>query len=92
MSSVSYKETGATYFVYPNPAKEKITIKVPTQEQVTYRLRLFDVHQKQVLEVKKEAAGQLQLQRPSSLQPGVYFLYLTDEKNKTTEVLKVIFQ
>lgn len=92
LSSVLYKETGATYYAYPNPAKERITIKVPPQEQVSYRLRLFDVHQKQVLEVRKEAAGQLQVQRPPSLQPGVYFLYLMDEKNKTTEVLKIIFQ
>ena len=87
------KETNTALLqLYPNPAKNSITILLNNKKEGWYQIKLFDMHLKQVYEMSTQASGQIKLQRPNHIQPGVYFFHLADIKANETHVLKVIFQ
>ena len=62
--------------VYPNPAKDKVTILVPSEEKIK-ELILMDVRGKLILRNVFERTLDL-----SQLSPGVYFLKLISQQNQ----------
>jgi hypothetical protein len=90
--SVVFNGSGLSLQLFPNPAKDAITISTGTVTEQEFQLKLFDVHLRQVYEWRTYASAQIRMQRPSHIQPGVYFIHLTAGKSGETHVLKVIFQ
>ncbi len=58
--------------LYPNPASDRVMLKLPGEVPGIHRLRIFDMSGKLVRSVETELPGEVPL--PSSLRPGFYIL------------------
>jgi hypothetical protein len=76
-SGLNETDRSAEVSVYPNPARNFITVQLPYDIQHACMLTLLSIDGKEV--VRKEISNNEQLQLPE-LTNGVYLYYLTDNK------------
>jgi predicted Zn-dependent protease len=72
---------------YPNPVKDHLTLKISGYESYDLYYRLFDLNGK-LLKMKKIKSPEIEVIM-QNMQPGVYFLKVTDDK-KEIKVFKII--
>ena len=72
---------------YPNPVKDHLTLKISGYESYDLYFRLFDLNGK-LLKIKKITSPEIEVMM-QNMQPGVYFLKVTDDK-KEIKVFKII--
>jgi hypothetical protein len=65
--------------LYPNPAREWIRIRLPGEEIGMHELQMFDMSGRMVMQMQADLSAEIRL--PGSLQPGIYILEVTTEKN-----------
>ncbi len=89
---VSEIKTVNHFKIYPNPAQQTLTLKLPEERPQNYQLDAFDLAGRRSFSFSiKESSGSITLNLPAGLSSGIYFLLMHDEKNNQfSETLEVV--
>lgn len=88
--SINEKTTNDFFILklYPNPAKEQITILVGKEKQSEMKIELFDITGKRVIDLNTNSAKTTI--NTSELEAGIYFVRISDEGITKTMKVSVI--
>ena len=75
-----------SFRVYPNPASGMVTVEIPGTSNGAYRLRLFDISGKILLEQSDLEDSRVEFSS-EHIAPGVYFLELRGEELFRTKLI-----
>lgn len=81
----------ATARIYPNPAIDFVTIEFNSSENTDWQIELMNLAGQKLLFKDKIAGPVYRLEKPSSLQPGMYLLKVSNSRTGFTDNFKVVF-
>jgi Secretion system C-terminal sorting domain/SprB repeat len=87
------KKMAFDYIVYPNPAKERLSIQFNHAASQHYTISLFNLSNRLIFQQKISVPvnGLLEITRPPAIQPGMYLIRITNPLNGEQLTQKLIF-
>ncbi len=87
-TGINGQQETSSFFIYPNPANDKLYITFPDPPAQTYSIKIMDALGR-TISTLSHPASQSGIDI-SYLAPGVYILQLSDEQTKITTMKKFI--